>query len=323
MFKIFLKEQFGYLKEAKILLNRNIRDFWICPTFKCNMRCKTCKLWKKDPGNLDINIIKKILSDKLTKNTHFVLEGGEFLLYSHYKEALKLLRGREYTLFTAGYLDNRLIEATLKYKIPEVIISLDGTPKTNKKIKGMDIFPSIEHSINELKGKTKLSVNYTMSKWNSKEDLLFVKKFCKKKVPLDINIYNDAKYLGATVKMQKLYNPKEIGLESNYTKFYNQWLEGKLILPCFSIRVRTGVYPNGDLYLCKKKDIILGNLYEKSLKEIWNSKKTKRLQKELLWCNDCWMYCSRKYDLDVINKLGSYLPKWIIKKILKKEVKIN
>ncbi len=320
MFKNFLKEQFRYLKEAKMMLSRDIRDFWICPTFKCNMRCKTCKLWKKEPGNLDINIIKKILSDELTKNTHFILEGGEFLLYSHYKEVLKLLKGREYTLFTSGYLDNKLIGATLKYKIPEVIISLDGTPKTNKKIKGIDIFPAIEHSINELKEKTKLSVTYTMSKWNSKDDLLFVKKFCEKKgILLNINIYNNAKYLGATVKMQKLYNPKEIGLESNYIKFYNLWLEGKFKLLCLNIRVRTGVYPNGDLYLCKKKDIRIGNLYEKSLKDIWNSKKTKRLQKELLWCNGCWMY-TRKYDLDVINKLSSYLPKGIIKKIMKKEV---
>jgi len=320
MLNSFLKEKFSYLKEARILLKGNIRDFWICPTFKCNMKCKTCKLWKKEPGSLDISIIKKILKDKLTKNTNFVLEGGEFLLYSDYKEVLKLLKGRKYTLFTAGYLDNRLIDATLKYKIPEIIISLDGNPKTNKKIKGIDIFPAIEHSINELKGKTKLSVNYTMSKWNNKEDLLFVKRFCEKKgILLNINIYNNAKYLGATLKMQKLYNLKEIDLESNYTKFYNLWLEHKLKLPCLSIRVRTGVYPNGDLYLCKKKDIILGNLYEKSLKEIWNSKKTKRLQKELLWCNDCWMYCHRKYDLDVINKLSSYLPKGI-KKIMKKEV---
>ena len=321
MLSNFLKGKFMCLKEAKTLFKREIRDFWICPTFKCNMRCKTCKLWKKEPGNLDINIIKKILSDKLTKNTHFILEGGEFLLYPHYKDVLKLLNGRDYTLFTAGYLDNKLIKATLEYKIPEVIISLDGTPKTNKKIKGIDIFPAIEHIINELKGKTNLSINYTMSKWNNKSDLLFVKKFCeKKRVPLYINIYNNARYLGTAVKMQKLYNPKEIGLESDYTKFYNLWLESKLKLPCLSIRVRTSVYPNGDLYLCKKKGIRIGNLYEKSLKEIWNSKKTIKLQKEHLWCNDCWMYCHRKYDLDVINRLGSYLPKGIIEKVMKKEV---
>jgi len=321
MLNNFLKEKVMCLKETKTLFKREIRDFWICPTFRCSMRCKTCKLWKKEPGNLDVSIIKRILRDKLTKNTHFILEGGEFLLYPDYKEVLKLLSGRKYSLFTAGYLDKRLIDATLKYKIPEIIISLDGTPKTNKKIKGKDIFSAIEHIIDELKGKTKLSVSYTMSKWNSKDDLLFVKKFCEKKgVLLDINIYNDAKYLGATVKMQKLYNPRDTDLESNYIKFYNLWLDGKLKLPCLSIRVRTGVYPNGDLYLCKKKDIRIGNLYEKNLKEIWNSKKTKRLQKELLWCNDCWMYCHRKYDLDVINKLSSYFPKSILKKILERKL---
>ena len=60
-------------------------------------------------------------------------------------------------------------------------------------------------------------------------------------------------------------------------------------------------------------ELRLGNVYELSLDEIFNSRQTTKVQcrysKE---CNACWINFHRKYDIILLRNLERFLPKRII-----------
>jgi hypothetical protein len=76
----------------------------------------------------------------------------------------------------------------------------------------------------------------------------------------------------------------------------NAWMEKKVSIPCWNIRTKCYVLGNGDVYLCQQKSVVLGNLYEKSLGEVWNSRETIAIHEEYRACNDCWLACNRPLD---------------------------
>jgi radical SAM protein with 4Fe4S-binding SPASM domain len=84
-------------------------------------------------------------------------------------------------------------------------------------------------------------------------------------------------------------------------------------MPCISINYSTIVWWDGDVSLCQSKKEILGNLYEKKFDEIWNSERTKELQKKYLMCNDCWIAFHRVLDTKVSDLFSSFP---LIKKFL-------
>ena len=75
------------------------------------------------------------------------------------------------------------------------------------------------------------------------------------------------------------------------------------------------VHSNGDVPLCQNLDVMLGNIHEQSLDEIFNGASARQMQcRYSRHCNDCWINFHRKYDIILVRNFERLLPKWLIEK---------
>jgi MoaA/NifB/PqqE/SkfB family radical SAM enzyme len=290
---------FSIFKDINSLKKGRIRYTSIYVTNKCNSRCKICSIWRHQPKNeLEPDVIEKIFISPFTRGAEHSLTGGEFFLHSRWEEILKLANKYKinYTIFTNGLLTETITYAVKKFKIPNISISLDGTPSTYKEVRGIDGYTKVIETIKKIKDRTRISLTYVANPLNTEYDLLHVKNIVKK-YNLNLNI--------VLFETRLLFKPNLEG-QTNYDYLKNEkrgfiqsfflWREGKLNIPCWSIFLVLNIMPNGDVILCQNKNIKLGNLYEVPLEKIWISKKTKNIQKKYLKCNECWIACNRPID---------------------------
>jgi len=285
-------------------------------TNRCNSRCRICNIWNTKPKiDLPIKIIKKILDDKvITNRTYFVLTGGEVLLHPESDEILSLFHNRKYILLTNGLLDDRLIETVNKFGIKRVSVSLDGPTETYKRIRGVDGYANVERVVKGLKGKTDIRLGYVINPWNSRRDLMHVMNFCQRnKINFWVGYYSDMEYFEIGTPPGILYDVSDL-FNHPYYSLYHEWVTGNLKMPCLSIFTRPSIRPNGDVVLCDQKEVLLGNLYEENLWDIWTSKRTRKIQKEHVSCNACWSDCSRLFDLDILSWIKPFVSQRILRK---------
>ena len=324
------KKSLRNTKTAVYYLNqfvgRHIRWVMLYATNRCNACCKHCKIWAQNPKiDLSPAVVEAIVNAKCTNSrfypTSFGLEGGEFLLHPQYKEILDLVKDRDYILLSNAMLDDLLIDTVREFGVKHLHVSLDGPRETHRRVRGVDLFDKVDHVVNEVRGQTEITLVYTASPWNSYKDFLFVKDYCKKiGIGFAISIFADFKLFDVNDAFEKKSNVLQgydLKTEADpYMLCYPDWLDGNSKIPCRSPLCRIVVYPNGDVPFCCHKEIMLGKLYEKSLDEIWNSEKTKRIQKQFIGsCNDCWISFHRKFDLSYFETLNRGLPKLLTKKL--------
>jgi len=291
------------------IINRKITNIVIYTTNRCNSKCKTCNIWDIKPKiDIDPNIIDDLLKN-LNKKITFTITGGEFLLHPKYKEILQKFDGYKCILLSNGILADRLIDVVREFKVKEIGVSCDGIGKRYEEIRGVDNFHNIQRIAQELKNETKIVLNYTISPFNTKKDLIEVINFCNiEKVDLIIGVYNRPEYFSTKVNFAKAYCLSDVKINSGvlmypkffvnmYIRLYNKWLKGEYKIPCLNIRSQTVIYPNGDVCLCEGKQVVLGNLNKSSFSEIWDSKKTIKTQQDNRGCNNCFMICQRPADV--------------------------
>jgi len=297
------------------LFNHNLRTLSLFVTNRCNSKCKTCYIWKQKPKvDLPVKPIKKILDDPITKRSVIFLTGGEFFLHPEYEEILTLFENRKFNIFSNALCKEKLIKAVNEYEIQNLYLSWDGKPDTNKSIRGIDSYNSIIEVIDELKNKIQIIVNYTISPWNSFDDLIHVKSICEKnKVRLQLGIYSPIRFFNTNYKMNKIDENIIAISEEHYIKLYNDWFDKKISFPCNSLRIYGAVYPNGAVPLCPNKGIVLGNVNTHKLSDIWKSERSKNIRRKYYSCNDCWNSCNRKMEVELISLVRKKIPKYFLK----------
>ena len=223
-------------------------------------------------------------------------------------------------LLTNGILTEKLVYLVTKYKISNVTISLDGRRDTYKRLRGSGCYDDVINTIEKLRDKTTLSVCFSATPWNDYEDYLFVNKLCEdKNIRLMFNIYSKGDYVGKTEgKHQEEPIDKEYENYHNpYVSLYNRWLRNEVKFPCLNMRFLSIVMPNGNVVLCQcKTNVVLGNLYENSFDEIWNSERTKEIQREHKNCDACWIASHRPFDVKFSSLIRKTLPSRISEKVL-------
>ncbi|MDH5482946.1 MAG: radical SAM protein [Candidatus Bathyarchaeota archaeon] len=298
-------------------------------TDRCNSKCLICNIWKKEPKtDLDVEIIKEILRDKVITNfTSFLIAGGEPMLHPKCREILSLFQGRNYLFLSNGILADRLIDLVREFRIKSLALSLDGPPETYEKMRGVDCYSHVEKVVDELKSDdVDIYVNFVISPWNTREDFKHVIEFCKKHgVYLQSGYYENMEYFDTTTPAGKLYNITDLlscpPLQSKphrYFDLYHDWISGSLKIPCFSVLLRPVIRPNGDVELCEGKATKLGNLYEQSLGEIWHSKRTAELQRRYIRCNACWADGQRPMDVRISSLLKTFIPSRLLNRFFGK-----
>jgi len=275
-------------------------------TNRCTSRCKTCNIWRvKEKEDLDRDIIKDLLSDgEVGDDVEFIITGGDFLLHPDCGEIISLFKGKNLRVFSNGILTDELVSLVKGEGVRYVSISLDGKPETNKYIRGVDTFSNVEKIVKEIKKFSSIEIEYTISKWNTKEDLEYVLDFTKShNIGLSVGYFSFVEYFDIEREVLELYDISDI-FTSDYYSLYSLWANGRLNLPCLSIYVRPVIKPNGDIELCEAREVKLGNLYRRSFGEIWRDKNTACIIRSSVGCNGCWLNCQRKLDLAV-----TYIPR--------------
>lgn len=292
------------------MVTRRLKNVVIYTTDRCNSQCKTCGIWNINPkSDISLDSIDQILV-KLDKKVSIKLTGGEFLLHPNCEKILEKFNGYRRTLFSNCVLADKLIRVVKKFAIEEISISCDGVGERYRDIRGVDNFRNVEKVVSELENKTNIVVNYTISAFNTKKDLNEVAEFCNRhRVKLIVGGYGQPEYFKAQEEaMNKTYDLSGISFKSGhllcpqfflekYVDLYNRWLDGERKVSCFSVRSQAAIYPNGNICLCEAKQVVLGNLKDNNLSGIWNLNSTIRIQDENKACRDCFMICSKPYDM--------------------------
>jgi MoaA/NifB/PqqE/SkfB family radical SAM enzyme len=174
---------------------------------------------------------------------------------------------------------------------------------------------------------------FTLTPYNSFSDMEFIVELAKKyNIDIRIGIYNNIDFFETENEAHQAQNnflsedgsnfgfrnriPENVKHTSENYDFlflYEEWLNKNLLLKCHSINDSLVIHPNGDVPICQNLDLKLGNLYQNSLDEIFNSKETLKIQKyHTHQCNSCWINFHRKYDIVLLRSLESFIPKKII-----------
>jgi MoaA/NifB/PqqE/SkfB family radical SAM enzyme len=330
-----------YVKRGSILLNnrvfprsKKLASVMLYTTDRCNARCRHCYIWeKKNKEWMSLEQIQKLLNSRaICKNTSIGLEGGEFLLHPQAEAIMEYLcrNHPEFDLLSNCVNAEKLIALVGKYTPKRVYVSLDGKPETHdymRRVRGL--YPKVIRVIEELKETVPLSVMFTLTPFNTFEDLTHVASVCKMNhVDLRIGIYNNMEYFqtkeqASDDKSSLNYDIKEIpsvvkDFEENYDfmMLYHLYRNHEVKLSCNSIRDSIVIYPNGDVPLCQNKQIILGNTNDESLDMIMAKESTLTYHKNFHQCNECWVNFHRKYDIVLYRNLEKVFPRRIICKLL-------
>lgn len=205
--------------------NKKLSTLMIYGTDLCDSGCKHCLIWAKRPvKHLPFDKIVEIMGSKcVTKDTTVGLEGGEFLLHP---EADKILdwfskNHPNFDLLANCLKPENVVKAVKKYKPKRLFVSLDGGKDTYKYMRGKDGYEKVLYVIEQCKDVVPISAMFTLSPYNSFEDLDHVISVCKKNnIDVRVGVYNDIEFFDtvekahsteiASVKNEEVLNFKKV-----------------------------------------------------------------------------------------------------------------
>ncbi len=318
-----------YLNNIMRPTHKRLASLMLYSTSVCQSRCQHCSIWKKPAEHLSLEDIKRIMASKcISRRTSVGLEGGEFVLHPEADAILDWFRHHHpnYHLLSNGLTPKKVVDAVRKYRPKHLYLSLDGDRKTYAFMRGRDGYDKVMEVIETLKDEVPISLMFCLSPFNSFADMQHVIQIALKyRIDVRIGIYGTMAFFDTSVEMlaadagQYLSSiPEDIHkTHENYdfVALYDQWRNGHLKLRCQSIFSQLVIHSNGNVPLCQNLDVVLGNIHEQSLDEIFNSRQTAETQcKYSKECNGCWINFHRKYDIILLRNFERLAPKRLIEK---------
>lgn len=330
-----------YLKRGALFANNNIfqshkklSSLMLYATDLCDSRCKHCLIWQKRPVKYlpFEKIIEVMGSSCVTKNTHIGLEGGEFLLHPDSMKILEWFTNNhpKFDLLSNCLKDQKVIEAVQKFPPSRLYISLDGGKETYLNMRGKDGYDNVIKVIEGCKDIVPISIMFTLSPYNNFSDLKDVLEVAKKyKIDVRIGVYNNISFFDTiekahesesnsildSFKEQIPAEVKDTFENYDYLWLYDEWRKNNVKLGCRSILDSLVIHPDGNVPICQNLNVSLGNIYEKSLDEIFNSLASQKIQKDYKGCNQCWINFHRKYDIVLMRTMEKFMPKSLVEKL--------
>ncbi len=187
-----MKTDYLYAFE-NILPIKKLRRVILSVTYRCNSRCKTCSIWKKNyPDKLTLGDFKKLANSEEFKSVRFlVLTGGEPFLRKDIDEIVNMFKAKNPKLHIT-ILTNALLSEVIYEKVKKmprdvlITLSFNGNPETHDETRGVKgnfkkLIETIEN-LKKLKQNTNLIFTTTKENYNQ---LLWAWDFAKKN---DLNI---------------------------------------------------------------------------------------------------------------------------------------
>lgn len=335
--KIFYhKEILDLLRDDKTVNPIYIR---IKPTNFCNHHCSYCtygsgntehKTSNRDAiNNADMiphDKMMEILGDIARMGTRAITfsGGGEPLTYPYLLEAVEMVKKNniDLSLISNGQLlENEIAEAF--YDAKWVRISFDS-PNASEyaKIRGINerAFQSVTSNIQNFARKKSsscvLGVNYVVGRHNYKrvyEAAKLLRDLGVDNVKFAAVVDNDKNY-HATIKdetIDQIRRAKEefdSGSFQVINNYENDWNDRNFSTQdfsiCYTCRIVTVIGADQKLYLCHTRaydsNAIVGDIRDRSLYDVWNSKETQTRLLELRPQTECRNFCAYKSRNEMI-----------------------
>ncbi|MBR3627720.1 MAG: radical SAM protein [Elusimicrobia bacterium] len=117
--------------QKKIVLKSKMKRLWVTVTSRCNIRCKTCGLWKNQ-WDLPYKTAKEVM-ENYPYMERLVWLGGEVFLYKHFEEMFDEAckwNNLKQQIITNGYvLNEKWMNKIIKAENTELTFSVDGVTK--------------------------------------------------------------------------------------------------------------------------------------------------------------------------------------------------
>ncbi|MFW6139871.1 MAG: radical SAM/SPASM domain-containing protein [Acidobacteriota bacterium] len=310
---------YHYQKNSTHLPYLPIR-LWIEATSRCNFRCIMCPnkdLEKQDKGFMEFDDYKKIMDE--AKDFIFdinLAHRGESLLHPHLCEMIHYAHERE--IYTKLHTNGSLLTKELSHKIvnsglDRLSFSFDGFKK-------------------ETYEKIRVGGNFNQTVSNIKQFLEVKKSLHSKKPYTVIEVINFDQFSSAELEKEKekfLNQFKGLPLNSFVTKELHNWA-GEIEKERKKEKYSKCPFPwnamiifwNGDVVPCTQDffgHYKVGNIKDKSLKEIWNSRQMNKLREKLAEKNindlKTCSNCDRIWRKRLLGIPKEYLWNFIIKKM--------
>ena len=304
-----LEEEFGYkIKRYREKWNKaknNIPEYPLHLNFEltagCNLKCEMClhslpfKKWsyKVEPKkNISFNKYKKIINEGVKYGLYSIELNGineplfkkDIFKYINYakKQGILII-----SLHTNGILlTEKMSKSLINSGLTLIIFSLDAyKEETYKKIRIKSNYKQVIKNILkflEIKKNTKnkfplTKVSFSQNKINNEELPSFL-EFWDKKIDFYSTSYFCNPFIG----------------KDNYQEIEKKYkLENNIDFNCYEPYTRLLIQNNGNVCPCCSffaGEIIIGNIYNNSIYEIWNSNNMKKMRlniKNLQACEKC------------------------------------
>ncbi len=285
--------------------------FTIETTNVCNLNCIMCprREMTRKMGIMDLGFFKKIVDQAKPYNRWILLHGmGEPLTDKHIFEMIDYCEsnGIKVELSTnCTLLDKENAKKLLKTKLSRLILSVDAvTEGTYKKIRRQGDFNKVMENINnflemkkESRSKTEIVLQLIVMKENKKEINDFVGKWQGKVSKVLVKPFSS--WAG------QLSEIGELGEEG----YRYQNAVPKTRPACYYLWKSVVVQWDGKVVPCCRdfnSKIVLGDLKEQTLAEIWKGKKIKAMRKAHLEGRFKNTLCDNCYDISTISPKKFY-----------------
>ena len=250
-------------------------------TSMCNLRCKMCFqadqtfATKRFKGSMPFDLFRGIVDQAVEGGTKAVTLGsrGEPLLYKDISKALYYLRNKfiELKLVTnATKLTEKLCHDILSSNVNVLVFSVDAcTEELYEKIRDHGSFKDVYRNITrfeEIRAK-----EYSNSQTTTRISGVKIMKEQDE------------------IAFQKFWSEicDEVGMKRSVERWntYENPVHADLISPCHLLWERMYVLFDGNVNPCDcdyKNELLVGNIQEKSIKEIWNGEKLRYLRESHL-----------------------------------------
>ena len=276
----------------------------------CNLRCLHCYQENHKPVQLEYEKLviiykqfKELLEKKKIKG-HINITGGEPLCNPYLFKILDLIKEDSdlisFSVLTNGTLINEKIAQRLKSYNPEYVqVSLEGGKRTNDYIRGKGTYKKIaEGIINLRKANIFTSISFTATSLNYKEFPKVVRYAGKygvnnvwsdRFIPLGdsdrslaLNYEQTREYLEIMNKERnKLKKVKNNNTTISMYRALQFQMTNDFAYGCTAGDTLLTVMENGDLVPCRRMPIVIGNLFDRSMYDLYiNSDVLKELREK-------------------------------------------
>lgn len=268
------------------------------PTTSCNLRCPECpsglRSFSRPTGMIDQNFFKKVIDDVQSHVSYltFYFQGEPFL-HPGFLEMVSYANSKKIytaTSTNAHYLNEKNAEATVRSGLKRLIISIDGSSQdTYEQYRiGGSLDKVLEGAANVVKWKKKLN--------SSTPHIIFQCLVVKHNENQTEEIKKIAYQTGAnevrfkTAQVYDFKNGNDLIPEKEKYSRYKKNSDGTYSIKnnlddhCWKMWQSCVVTWNGNVVPCcfdKDAKYVMGNLKEKSFREIWNSESYLAFRKSL------------------------------------------